>query len=128
VEFATEEEFYAIREIMDDQQRSAFVRWVYHKPYLIVELNDGSFSAVAKLSPGANKVLKLPKPLSKTLRDPELMYGHIRVGLTLVSGSDMSYMEKQMKKCSVGMNKEDKQVLKNNWALVKARLIEEGWE
>jgi len=61
VEFETVEEFYAIPEITEDQQRSAFVRWSYSDPHLMVELNDGSFWVVAKLSRGANKILNLPK-------------------------------------------------------------------
>jgi hypothetical protein len=64
--------------------------------------------------------------LSDTLRNPERMYEHFRLGLTLVSGSDLNWLNQQIENRSSDLNTEDKQLLKDNWTRVRARLVADG--
>jgi hypothetical protein len=65
--------------------------------------------------------------MTENLRNPERMYEHFRLGLTLVSGSDLNWLNQQIESRSSDLNTEDKQRLKDNWILVRAKLVADGY-
>ena len=66
-------------------------------------------------------------PLPEKLKDPELFYRHIRLGLMLCGGSDLPWMDREAKKAESGLSKEDRNLLRANWIQIRARLESEGW-
>jgi hypothetical protein len=71
--------------------------------------------------------MKHTYPLPDRLKDTELFYQHIRLGLMLCGGSDLNHMDRQVKKAESGLSKEDRLLLRANWRLVRARLVAEGY-
>ena len=61
------------------------------------------------------------------VNDQEEMYKRVALGLTLVSGSDLNWMDQQMKDKESRLGEEDKLLLRANWKLVRARLESEGY-
>lgn len=98
-----------------------------------------TFMAVCKIVAGCvilyllwrrNEILSTRQPthpLSDKLNDPERMYKHVAFGLMLVSGSDLNWVDSQVKDAESGISREDKLLLRANWKLVKARLESEGY-
>lgn len=68
----------------------------------------------------------VPHPLSDKLNDPERIE-HVALGLMLVSGSDLNWVDRQVKDAESGISQEDKRLLRANWKLVRARLESEGY-
>lgn len=61
------------------------------------------------------------------LLDADALYNHVASGLTLVSGSDLKFMDEQIAGLCLKLNSEDELILKANWKLVRARLESEGY-
>ena len=51
----------------------------------------------------------------------------MRLGLILVSGSDLNWMDEQIYALCLKLNQEDAPLLRANWKVVRARLESEGW-
>lgn len=64
--------------------------------------------------------------LGYKLSDPESMY-HIRLGLMLINGSDLEWMDEQVKEFAPELTVQDRLLLRTNWRLVRARLVAEGY-
>jgi len=61
------------------------------------------------------------------VKDQEEMYKKVALGLMLVSGSDLNWMDQQMQDKESGLSQEDQLLLRANWKLVRARLESEGY-
>ena len=65
--------------------------------------------------------------LGYKLSDPESMYNHIRLGLMLINGSDLEWMDEQVNEFLPELTVQDRLLLRTNWRLVRARLVAEGY-
>lgn len=66
-------------------------------------------------------------PLSDKLRDLEQMHKHVTLGLMLVSGSDLKWMDQKIDDAEAGLSQDDKLLLRANWTSVRTRLESEGY-